>query len=189
MVKQVQQTLFASFNKKGTTGGMELSKSTDFPQELESADPEMTSSMALHSVHSFVKRNKIVDLSTFQKKTTQKLRFCRVCDKFNRLKSIKTCYICEDHYHRSCHKGPLIFTDGKFICCRCQNVENPLKKCKVCNLNLTKKNKKVRCQYCNNDYHSHCLSSSGRICKRCEKVRNFLPRKKENKNTEDQRIR
>ena len=70
MVKQVQQTIFASFARKNTTSGIYLAKSSGFPEELESADPEMTSSMALHSVHSFIKMNRIADLSTFQKKTT-----------------------------------------------------------------------------------------------------------------------
>ena len=167
MVKQVQQTLLTSFNGNASSTDSQITKSVQFPQELESADPDMTSSMALHSLHSFIKKNKILDLSTIQKKTTQKLRFCRICDKFNRLKSIKTCFVCEDNYHRSCHNGPLVLTEGKFICGRCRHVENPLKKCKVCCLSLTRKNKKVTCNYCKNICHRRCISSSQKICRRC----------------------
>ena len=106
----------------------------------------MTSSIAIHKLHKFIKKNKIIDFSIIQKKTTQKLRFCKKCDKFNKLKDIKTCYICEDNYHLSCHKDSQMIVERKFICYRCQNVENPLKKCKVCSLSLAQNSKKATCQ-------------------------------------------
>lgn len=63
MVKQVQKTLTSNLGKKSGPAKGWLKKSVDFPEELETADPEMTSSMALHSLHTFIKKNKIWNLS------------------------------------------------------------------------------------------------------------------------------
>ena len=94
----------------------ELTKEMSFLQGLESADPEMTSSIALHSIFHFIKNNKISNPSEFQHKSSQILRICKKCDKWDQVRSIKTCEVCEDNYHKNCYSSHMQYINGKFVC-------------------------------------------------------------------------
>lgn len=91
MVKLIvnEKTQFSKIHNKKEK--VEIAKELEYLQSLESADPELTSSIALHSLHHILKESKSPDLNKFHKKSTQILKICKVCDKWDRLRSIKTC--------------------------------------------------------------------------------------------------
>ena len=79
----------------------------------------MTSSIALHNLHLLLKEKNVTNLNRIQKTTQHIRRICKKCDKWDRLRSMKNCEMCEDHYHKSCHNGPMKYFDGKFVCREC----------------------------------------------------------------------
>jgi hypothetical protein len=187
MVKTTAKPRKALPGKNPGKQALELAKEEKFLQSLELADPEMTSSMALHSLHRFIRENEIPDLGSFQQKSAEILRICKICDKWDRIKNIETCYNCEDHFHRSCYKVPLDYDDDKFICYGCVYAQNPRKTCKVCTQVIGQNSKVTHCDYCKNEYHSKCTNTGRKICKRCLKVRGrFEPKAKQKQIRKDQ---
>jgi len=121
------------------------SKEVDFSQEQSSTDPEMTSSIALHDLHLFLKEKNVTNLSHIHKKTQHISRICKKCDKWDRLRSMKTCERCEDHYHKSCHNGPMKYIDAKFVCQECQEGKPTIGNCKVCSKSMGRNSIKSTC--------------------------------------------
>lgn len=75
-------------------GNVSRSKEVDFSQELSSTDPEMTSSIALHHLHLYIKEKNVTNLNRIKKETQHIRRICKKCDKWDRLRSMKTCEKC-----------------------------------------------------------------------------------------------
>lgn len=59
----------------------------------------------------------------------EKLRICKICDKWNNLSTIIQCDICEDNYHIACLK---VLQKEGFICEPCLQGKRALKNCGKC---------------------------------------------------------
>ncbi len=61
--------------------------------------------MALYHLHHYLKNNKKVNTQELREKALMKLKICKICDKWKGIKTIISCYVCEDNYHKNCYKS------------------------------------------------------------------------------------
>ncbi len=87
-----------------------------------------SSSVILPKLHHIIKHNKR-KIRFDYRKLKEKLRICKVCDKWNSITTIIQCAICEDNYHKECLKDA---GEGVFHCQQCLMGKKVVKNCGKC---------------------------------------------------------
>jgi recombinational DNA repair protein RecR len=73
----------------------------NFMRKLEVEFKNQTSKIILPKIHNIIRKNKR-KIYFDCRKIKEKLRICKKCDKWNNIKDIIQCSICEDNYHKTC---------------------------------------------------------------------------------------
>lgn len=116
-------------NAKEQGGGPKDTKSlAKAIDSLQRNASDQTASAILPKIHKIIQRSNKKRLIDYQK-IKEKLRICKVCDKWNHISSILQCSICEDNYHKSCLNASI---SSPFVCSDCQLVSKAHSLCAQC---------------------------------------------------------
>lgn len=119
--------------KKEKMSSEDLRSLANFMKRLREDHQKATSKVILPKIHKVIKQNKSKIFFNYQE-LKEKLKICKACDHWDKIKTFVQCSRCEDNYHRDCLNskiwvGPICkdCKDGKQValkCLKCKKITN-----------------------------------------------------------------